>query len=195
MVTQVQTQSYTPQAYLELEEKADSKHEYRDGEIIPMAGGTTNHNKIAGNFYSYLRFALKGQKYDTYIGDVRLWVPSHRLYTYPDIMLIEGEPIYEGKGTTTVINPCLIGEVLSKSTQNYDQGDKFRFYRSLETFEEYVLIAQDKILIMQYSKTSEGHWLLQEYEDEKAIIKLKSLPLEINIQDFYEGVNLTESEE
>ncbi len=195
MVTQTQTQYYTPAEYLALEEKADCKHEYRDGKIIAMTGGTTNHNKIAGNFYSYLRFTLKGQNYETYIGDVRLWIAQYRLYTYPDIMVIKGQPTYEGKGTTTVTNPCLIGEVLSKSTQNYDQGDKFRFYRSLPMFQEYLLIAQEQTLIMHYTKTPENNWLLQEYEKETSIIQLKSISLEINLTDVYEGVNFAQTEE
>ncbi|MGB5592906.1 MAG: Uma2 family endonuclease, partial [Crocosphaera sp.] len=152
MITQTKPQYYTPEEYLALEEKADCKHEYRDGKIITMTGGTTNHNKIAGNFYSYLRFALKGQKYDTYIGDVRLWISQYRLYTYPDVMVINEQPIYHGKGRTTVTNPCLIAEILSKSTQNYDQGEKFRFYRSLPTFQEYLLIPQDYVSIMHYTK-------------------------------------------
>ena len=171
MVTQTKTQYYTPEEYLNLEKKEDCKHEYRDGKIISMTGGTTNHNKIAGNFYSYLRFTLKGQKYETYIGDVRLWIAQYRLYTYPDVMVINGQPSYEGKGKTTVTNPCLIGEVLSKSTHNYDQGDKFRFYRSLPTFQEYILIAQDQQLIMHHTKTAESNWFLQEYADETAIIQ------------------------
>ncbi len=194
MVTQTQPQYYTPEQYLDFEETADCKHEYRDGNIIPMTRGTTNHNKIAGNFYSYLRFTLKGQNYETYIGDVRLWMAQYRLYTYPDIMVIKGQPTYEGKGTTTVTNPCLIGEVLSKSTQNYHQGDKFRFYRSLPTFQEYILMAQEQKLIMQYTKTAEGNWLLKEYEDETSIIPLISIPLEISLSNFYEGVNLTQIE-
>ena len=194
MVTQTQPQYYTPEQYLDFEETADCKHEYRDGNIIPMTRGTTNHNKIAGNFYSYLRFTLKGQNYETYIGDVRLWMAQYRLYTYPDIMVIKGQPTYEGKGTTTVTNPCLIGEVLSKSTQNYHQGDKFRFYRSLPTFQEYILMAQEQKLIMQYTKTAEGNWLLKEYEDETSIIPLISISLEISLTNFYEGVNLTQTE-
>ncbi len=194
MVTQTKTQYYTPEEYLNLEEKADCKHEYRDGKIISMTGGTTNHNKIAGNFYSYLRFTLKGQNYETYIGDVRLWIAQYRLYTYPDLMVINGQPTYEGKGTTTVTNPCLIGEVLSKSTQNYDQGDKFRYYRSLPTFQEYILIAQDQQLIMHHTKTADSNWLLQEYEDETAIIQLKTVPVKINLKDVYEGVNVGKTE-
>ncbi|MEJ1936451.1 Uma2 family endonuclease, partial [Nostoc sp. NIES-2111] len=129
---QVATQKrfYTPEEYLELEEKAEFKSEYCDGEIIPMTGGTTNHNKIAGNFYAYLKYALRRQKYEIYIADVRLWIPRYRQYTYPDVMLIQGEPVYTGTNTTTVMNPSLIVEVLSKSTKDYDQGDKFLYYRS-----------------------------------------------------------------
>ncbi len=194
MVTQTQTQYYTPEKYLVFEENVEYKHEYRDGKIIPMTGGTTNHNKIAGNFYSYLRFNLKGKNYETYIRDVRLWIGQYHLYTYPDIMVIYDQPTYEGKGTTTVTNPCLIGEVLSKSTQNYDQGEKFRFYRSLPTFQEYFLLSQEQQLIMQYTKTREGNWLLQEYENETSMIQLKSLALEMNLTDFYEGINFTQTE-
>lgn len=122
---QTQTRYYTPEEYLELEEKAEFKNEYRDGEIVAMTGGTTNHNEIAGNLYAHLKFGLRSKNYRVYIGDVRVWIPRYRQYTYPDVMVIEGEPIYTEKGTTTVMNPSLIAEVLSPSTQNYDQGDKF----------------------------------------------------------------------
>jgi Uma2 family endonuclease len=79
---------YTPEEYSEIEEKAEYKSEYRDGEIVPMPGGTTNHNEIAGNFYANLKFALKRQDYRVYIGDVRLWIPRYRQHTYPDVMVI-----------------------------------------------------------------------------------------------------------
>jgi Uma2 family endonuclease len=124
-MTQTRPRLYTPKEYLELEEAADYKSEYRDGEIVPMTGGTTNHNKLAGTLYAYLLFALKGLGYDIYIGDVRLWMPQYRQYTYPDVMVIQGQPLYVGNSKTTVMNPSLIIEVLSKPTQNYDQGDKF----------------------------------------------------------------------
>ncbi|GAB1544724.1 hypothetical protein NUACC21_74000 [Scytonema sp. NUACC21] len=121
---QLQTKKiFTPEEYLELEEKAEYKSEYRDGEIVPMAGGTTNHNEIAGNLYSNLKVSLKGRDYRVYIGDVRLWIPRYRQYTYPDIMVIQGQPVYTGTSTTTVMNPSFIAEVLSTSTKNYDQGD------------------------------------------------------------------------
>ncbi|MEL7418652.1 MAG: Uma2 family endonuclease, partial [Cyanobacteria bacterium J06555_3] len=128
---QLQPRTYTPEEYLQLEEQAEYKSEYRDGAIIPMTGGTTNHNEISGNVYANLKFGLKKQNYRVYIADVRLWIPRHRLYTYPNVMLIKGEPIYADKGTTTVTNPVMIIEVLSPSTQNYDLGEKFTYYRSI----------------------------------------------------------------
>jgi Uma2 family endonuclease len=190
---QTQTRYYTPEEYLELEEKAEYKSEYRDGEIIPMTGGTTNHNKIALNFAANLKFGLKKQNYDVYIGDVRLWIPRYRQHTYPDIMVIQGEPIYTGANTTTVMNPLLIAEVLSKSTSNYDQSDKFMYYRSIPEFKEYILIDQTKYYVMQYVKTSENQWILTEYETEDALINLSSINVGLSLKQLYKKVNFSEN--
>jgi Uma2 family endonuclease len=179
---------YSFAEYLQLEETAAYKNEYQDGEIVPMTGGTTDHNKIALNFAAYLKFALKGQKYNIFIGDVKLWIAQYRQATYPDVMLIEGEPIYYETGKTTITNPKLIVEVLSKSTQNYDQGDKFLYYRSLPEFQEYILISQSRPYIMQYNKTEENKWLLTEYEGENASLSLTSVNFALSFQEIYEGV-------
>lgn len=195
METQTLKRSYTPEEYLELEAKAEYKNEYRDGEIVPMICEITNHNKISGNFATFLKFALKGKDYDIYMSMVRLWIPRYRQYNYPDIMVIEGEPIYTGTNTTTVTNPSLIVEVLSKSTKNYDQGDKFLYYRSIPEFKEYILIDQTRYYTMQYSKTLDGKWILTEYESENATIQLSSINLQINFTDIYEQVNFNNSEE
>jgi len=180
--------TYSFAEYLQLEETAAYKNEYQDGEIVPMTGGTTDHNKIALNFAAYLKFALKGQKYNIFIGDVKLWIAQYRQATYPDVMLIEGEPIYYETGKTTITNPRLIVEVLSKSTQNYDQGDKFLYYRSLPEFQEYILISQSRPYIMQYNKTQENKWLLTEYEGENASLSLTSVNFDLSFQEIYEGV-------
>ncbi|NCQ68691.1 MAG: Uma2 family endonuclease [Microcystis aeruginosa Ma_QC_C_20070823_S13] len=180
--------TYSFAEYLQLEETAAYKNEYQDGEIVPMTGGTTDHNKIALNFAAYLKFALKGQKYNIFIGDVKLWIAQYRQATYPDVMLIEGEPIYYETGKTTVTNPRLIVEVLSKSTQNYDQGDKFLYYRSLPEFQEYILISQSRPYVMQYNKTEENKWLLTEYEGENASLSLTSVNFALSFQEIYEGV-------
>ena len=193
MQLQTNSRTYTPEEYLKLEERAEYKSEYRDGEIIPMTGGTTDHNEISGNFYTNLKFGLRKQNYRVYIADVRLWIPRYRIYTYPDVMLIQGEPIYTDKGTTTVMNPVLIAEVLSPSTQNYDQGDKFAYYRSIPEMKEYILISQKRYHVMQHTKTEAG-WLLTEYETEDAVIKLASVDLEIELLDLYTGVDFNQTE-
>ena len=194
MQLQTQPREYTPEEYLQLEEKAEYKSEYHDGEIIPMTGGTTNHNEICLNLAANLKFGLRKQNYRVYIGDVRLWIPRYRVYTYPDVMVIKGEPIYADKGTTTVTNPILIAEVLSKSTQNYDQGDKFNYYRSIPEMEEYILISQKQHRIMQYTKTEAGKWLLSEYETEDSTIQLASVNFEIELSEIYTGVDFSEAE-
>ncbi|MUG98035.1 Uma2 family endonuclease [Scytonema sp. UIC 10036] len=192
---QLKTQKpyYTPEEYLELEEKAEFRSEYRNGEIIPMTGGTTNHNKIALNFAASLKIALRGKKYDVYMADVRLWIPRYRQYTYPDVMVIQGQPVYTGTNTTTIMNPSLIAEVLSKSTKNYDQGDKFLYYRSIPEFKEYILIDQYSHHVMQYVKTAEGQWLFTELENESANLSLQTMNFQIQLSELYDQVNFAES--
>ncbi|MFB2970019.1 Uma2 family endonuclease [Aerosakkonema sp. BLCC-F183] len=195
MQTQTEKRYYTREEYLALEETAEYKSEYHDGEIVPMTGGTTNHNKIAGNLFAHLKFALRGRNYELFIADVRLWVPRYRKYFYPDLMIIQAEPVYEGAGTTTVTNPSLIVEVLSNSTRSYDKGDKFDYYRSIPEFREYILIDQYKFHIEQLVKTSEGKWLLTYYESADGVLALDSVDFQIPLSDIYEGVNFEIVEE
>ncbi|NBD34295.1 MAG: Uma2 family endonuclease [Cyanobacteria bacterium] len=185
------TQSYTPKEYLELEENTEERHEYRDGDIVPMTGGTTNHNEISLNLASHLKFGLRKQNYRVYIGDVKVWIPRYRQYTYPDVMVIAGEPVYPDQGTTTVINPILITEVLSQPTKNYDQGDQFLAYRSIPDLQEYILIDQNSYHVVQYVKQNDQQWLLTEYQNQAATIPFKCLQFTIPLLDLYEGVDFT----
>jgi Uma2 family endonuclease len=191
MTKEVQTvkRFYTPEEYLELEEQAEFKSEYRDGEIIPMTGGTTNHNQIALNLATSLKIATKKQDFRIYIADVRLWIPKYRQHTYPDVMLIEGQPVYTGNNRTTVMNPSLIAEVLSKSTQNYDQGNKFLYYRSIPEFKEYILIDQYQYHVMHYVKTADGKWIFDEIEGESALFSLETVDFQLTLTDLYEQVD------
>ena len=189
----VVTACYTPEEYLELEEKADYKNEYRDGEIISMTGGTTQHNKLALNLATGLNVALNDLNYEIYIGDVKLWIPRYREFTYPDVMVIEGQPVYYSTNTTIVTNPLLIAEVLSKSTKDYDRGDKFLYYRSIPEFKEYILIDQTQYYVMQYVKTSENQWILTEYETEDAMINLSSINVELSLKQLYKKINFSEN--
>ncbi|MEH1948917.1 MAG: Uma2 family endonuclease [Nostoc sp.] len=189
MQTQTPKKFYSLEEYLQLEETSESKNEYRDGEIIPMAGGTTNHNEIAGNFYANFKFTMRGKNYKIYMVDVKLWIQRYRIYTYPDVMVIQVEPIYEGTGTTTVTNPIMIVEVLSKSTENHDRTNKFRFYRSIATLKEYIMINQYEYLVEQFNKNAEWQWVLTEYESVDAVLSLKSIGFQISFSDIYQGVN------
>jgi Uma2 family endonuclease len=193
-VVETQKQYCTPEEYLALEEAAESKSEYRDGEIVPMTGGTTNHNRIILSFCIYLGLALRGTSYEVFTGDVRLWIPRSRTYTYPDVMVIQGEPVYHENRQDTITNPVLIVEVLSKSTKNYDRGDKFEFYRSIPEFREYITIDQYRFKVEHFAKTSEGKWVLTEYDSADSVLALSSLDFQITLRDIYERVNFEESE-
>ena len=178
---------YTPTEYLALEIDAEYRSEYRDGEIVPITGGTTEHNKIAGNFYAELHFLLKKRAENIYFGDVRLWIPKYRQYTYPDVMIIADEPVYHGQGTTTVTNPSLILEVLSKSTQDYDRGTKFTYYRSIPEMREYILVDQYQCFVEQFCKDPQGRWVLTEYRRLDDTLHLESLGLNVGLGELYGG--------
>jgi Uma2 family endonuclease len=179
---------HSPETYLEMEVQSEERHEYRDGEIVPMTGGTPNRNKIAGNIYSTLNFAFRGKPYQVFIADQRLWMPEKRLYGYPDIMVIDGALQLQPGRKDTLMNPLLILEVLSKSTQDYDRGDKFAAYRTIPDFQEYLLINQYKKQIEHYVKTSPKKWDFQEYDETDLIVPLRSIGLELAIADIYDKV-------
>jgi Uma2 family endonuclease len=184
-----QQRYYTPEEYLELEEAAEYKSEYINGQIIPMAGGTINHNQIALNLSTELNFAFKKQNYRVFMGDVRLWIPQKRTYTYPDVMILSGEPEFFNNRKDIILNPQIIVEVLSKSTKGYDSEDKFQAYRTISTFQEYILIDQTRIHVEQFSKTGKKQWTLREYDEEDEAIALTTVPFEISLQDLYSKVN------
>ena len=183
-----QQRYYTTEEYLELEETADNKSEYIDGEIIPMAGASTNHNRIASNLYSAANFAFRQENYEAFISDIRLWIPKRRIYFYPDVMIVAGEAEYYNNRTDTILNPQVIIEVLSKSTKGYDKEGKFEIYRAVESFQEYLLIDQTKIRVEHYSKTGKKQWVMREYDEEDENITFNSVPFEISQQDLYNKV-------
>ena len=184
---QTQQRYYTPDEYLTQEEVAEFRSEYRDGEIVSMTGGI-NHNQIAGNVYAFLKFMLRKTDIKPYIGDLRLWIPQYRQYTYPDVFLIRGQPVFQERRTDTITNPCLIVEVLSKSTKDCDRTDKFRYYRSIAELQEYVLINQYRTEIEHYTKADGNSWLFRAYESSKDKIIFASINIEMTIEDIYEDV-------
>jgi Uma2 family endonuclease len=190
MITQTATRTYTPEEYLALEEQSETRNEYHDGEIVPMTGGTVNHNCIIVNLVAFLKFAFRGQNKSLFTSDVRLWIPESNRYTYPDVQIICGEVGYYENRKDTIINPTVIIEVLSQSTEVYDKGDKFKFYRSIPSFQEYIMINQYQYEVEQYVKTENDKWLVSYLESEEAVLSLNSVEFDIPLLDLYEGVKL-----
>lgn len=189
MITQTEIKQYTVDKYLELEIASETRSEYSNGEIIPITGGTPNHNDIAGNLYILLKSALKGKDYRTFYADQRLWIPRVSLYTYPDVMVLPNPLELQTGRKDTVVKPCFIAEVLSKSTQNYDRGEKFVAYRTIPSFQEYLLIDQYRIHVEHHVKTGAHQWLFSEYDDPTVSLSLSTFELQIQIAELYENID------
>jgi Uncharacterized protein conserved in cyanobacteria len=187
MLVQTKQKFYTLE-YRELEENAEFRNEYRDGEIVQMSGGTINHSRIIGNIYAFLKSALRGKNARPFMSDLRLWIPRYRRGTYPDVMVVQGELVCTEGRKDEIVNPVLIVEVLSKSTKDFDREDKFRFYRSIPEFREYVLINQSEFLVTQYIKTESNQWLFREDEGEAATVLFASVEVQMSMSDIYELV-------
>ncbi|WP_017652651.1 Uma2 family endonuclease [Fortiea contorta] len=190
MVVQTPSRLYSIEEYLLQEEAAEYRSEYRDGEIVPMTGASINHNQIIVNLIIALGMALREQNYHVYTSDLRLWLPRHREYTYPDILIIKDQPVFQEGRTDTVLNPTIIFEILSKSTSSRDRGDKFTYYRSIPEFQEYILIDQYQTHVEQFSKTAEGKWLFSESDDEDGYLTLASVNIAIPHRQIYQRVTL-----
>jgi len=191
MVTQLAKKTYTVDEYLELEVVSDIRNEYRNGEIIPMTGGTPNHTEIAVNLLSILKITLHGKPFRLFSADQRLWIPAVKIHTYPDVMVAPKPLEMQDRRTDTITNPCFIAEVLSKCTQNYDRSEKFAAYRSIPIFQEYLLIDQYRIHVEHHVKTDVNQWLFSEYDDPTVTISLKFADVQIQIADLYDNIDFT----
>jgi Uma2 family endonuclease len=191
MVTQLAKKTYTIDEYLELEIASDIRNEYRNGEIIPITGGTPNHNDISGNLYLLLKPLLKAKGFRVFHVDQRLWIPDIKIHTYPDVMVAPKPLEMQDGRKDTITNPCFIAEVLSKSTQNYDRSEKFANYRTINTFQEYLLIDQYRVHVEHHVKTAVNQWLFSEYDDPTVTISLKFADVHIQIADLYDNIDFT----
>ncbi|MFN8458666.1 MAG: Uma2 family endonuclease [Anaerolineae bacterium] len=180
---------YTPEEYLALEEKAEYKSEYYNGEIFAMAGGSYNHNIIASNINALLNQFFEAKPCFVFGSDMRLLVKPNGLYTYPDVMVICGQVQFAEGRTDTVTNPLIIVEVLSKSTRDYGRGFKFELYRTMETLQDYILVDQTRIHIEYFHKLEEGRWVLIETNTPDTILTIQALNLELPINRIYHKVD------
>lgn len=185
-MTAVAIKMYTQEEYLELERTAEYKSEYYRGEIFAMSGASRYHNRITENLSIEIGVFLKGKPCQSFSRDMRVHIPENTLYTYPDLLIVCGKPEFLDKQTDTLLNPSVIIEVLSPSTEGYDQGRKFHLYRSLRTLTEYVLIDSHDIRAEVHRKGSDGLWLLaSEASDIEGSIEIGHIGLTLKMADIY----------
>jgi|SRR5438128_3164315 len=180
----------TPDEYLAIERKAEFKSEYIDGEMVAMTGASRNHNLITINTAREISQQLKGKPCEAYSSDMRVRIPDTGLYPYPDLVVVCGEPIFEDGYVDTLTNPTVVIEVLSDSTESYDRGKKFRYYRLIDSLAEYLLIAQDEYRVEHYVRQPDGRWLLSEVRTLNEQIELSSISCTLNLKEIYEKVKL-----
>jgi len=181
---------YTPEEYLALERQAQCKSEYYAGEIFAMAGASRWHNLIVTNVLRELSLQLKGRPCTTYPSDMRVKVSPTGLYTYPDVTVVCGEAQFEDNQQDTLLNPTLIVEVFSESTEAYDRGGKFAHYRKLTSLMEYVLITQTKPHIEHYLRQPDNRWLLSEADSLHDTIHLPSIDCRLVLAEVYDKVDI-----
>jgi Uma2 family endonuclease len=178
----------TPEEYLAIERKAEYKSEYFNGEMFAMAGASEQHATIVANVMYLLVGQLKGRPCKAYASDLRVRISPTGLYTYPDVVVVCGEPQFADDQKDTLLNPTLIVEVLSESTKDYDRGEKFEHYRTLTSLSEYVLIAQDKYHVEHFVRQPDNRWLLSETNRLEDTIHLSSIACDLALAEVYDKV-------
>ena len=183
-------QKISIEAYLEMENAALEKHEYYKGEVFAMAGAKVPHNRIVSNLLAELGIKLKRKKCKPYNSDQRIHIPDNTLFTYPDISIVCGEVITLNDDEYNVLNPTVIIEVLSKSTKNYDRGEKFKLYRDIATLKEYILVDSESIHIEVFRLNEKNHWELEEYNNMNESLAIKAVNESVLISEIYENVKV-----
>lgn len=177
-----------PTEYLAFEHDAEEKHEYWDGEVVAMAGGSPEHNAICFNLAAALGPQLRKSGCRGFTSDQRVRIPASNRYVYPDLTVVCGEPVFDQDDPQTIANPTLIVEVLSPSTESRDRGSKLFGYRSLPSLGGYLLVAQDRTWVEHWSRQADGRWLVTEIEDLSATLDLPEVGCKLPLAEVYEDV-------
>ena len=184
----VQT-SLTPEEYLAFERKATTKHEYFNGQIVAMSGASFAHNFITSNTANQLYNQLIDSECQVATSDMRVKVTEIDSYFYPDVVVVCGEPRAEDDTFDTLLNPTLIVEVLSPSTEGYDRGEKFEHYQQIASLKDYILISQDEVHVEHYYRQG-SEWLRNEFQELVDVLSLLSIDCELRLQDVYRRVEV-----
>ena len=178
----------SPDEYLRLERQAEYKSEYLNGEIFAMSGASREHNLITVNIGAEFNRQLKGKPCEAYASDMRVKVRSNGLYTYPDVIVVCGEPQFEDQEVDTLLNPTLLIEVLSQSTERYDRIAKTSYYRTIDSLQEHLLVAQHEFRVEQYLRQPNGQWSLTQYTTSDEVVQLPSIDCVLRLGDIYDKV-------
>jgi Uma2 family endonuclease len=179
----------TPEQYLEIERKAEYKSEYFDGEMFAMSGGTLAHSTIAMNIGGSLVNQLRGRSCRAMSSDMRVRVNPTGLYTYPDVSVVCGEPQLLDGAQDTLLNPTVIVEVLSPSTEAYDRGKKFEHYRNIESLREYLLVASDRVQVDLFTRQDDRQWMLTVAKMPGEQLTLHSIGCTLQVAEVYDKVD------
>ena len=178
---------YSLDEYRAIAETSEEKCEYHDGEIVTMTGGTLNHSLVMGNIFFSLKLLLRDTQFMVVNSEMRIWLPDYRCGVYADAVVFDGRPQLNNDRQDEALNPLLIVEVLSPSTEEYDRTNKFRMYRSIPSFCEYILVRQNKVFVERYSKQAQG-WTYNDFDSLDQSIFLESVNIELPIADIYRDI-------
>lgn len=178
----------SPEEYLLRERKAEYKSEYYGDRLVAMTGASRLHNLVSGNAFFHLKAQVRGRACEIYSGDMRVRVPTETGYVYPDVVVACGEPRFEDAELDTLVNPTVVVEVLSPSTERYDRGEKWEHYRRVPSLRQYVLLAQDRPHAEWFTRHEGGLWLFAEAAGAEAEIRLESIGSTLRLADVYDGV-------
>lgn len=174
--------------FLEMEEKSDVKHEYYKGRIFSMSGPKLDHIRITRNLTALLRGKLRGSSCEVFPTDLRVYVESEELLTYPDLSIVCGELVTRNNDDWNLMNPSVIVEVLSKSTMDYDRNEKFELYKALPSLREYILVDSRSVLVEQFCKDGEGNWVLRNYDKLTDRLMVETVKVDLLLEEIYENV-------
>ena len=180
----------TPEQYLEIERQAQFKSEYYRGQMFAVAGGKAPHNLLSIRLASELDQQLRKKPCQVYGSDMRVRVSATGLYTYPDVSVVCAEAQFADDELDTLLNPSVIVEVLSPSTEAYDRGRKFEHYRSIDSLAEYLLVSSDRMQVELFARQPDGHWLLTAASGPDGVIELRSINCRLALRDLYEKVEI-----
>lgn len=178
----------SPEEYLEQEMAAVEKHEYYRGEVFGMSGASREHNEIYSNIFTDIGSKLKGKGCKPYGSDFRVHIPKNTLYTYPDIIIICGDPELIDEKFGTVTNPSVIFELLSHSTRNYYKGEKFTLYRDIGSLKEYILVDTERIHVEKHIRREDNSWVLTDYRSLDEFFTIETVQVSLLLKDVYDGV-------